>query len=214
MVFCSFYEITDPIIGTRKARMVCWFDGDTVHPRWELRGAGCFSGAMQDCVNEGYNITTGTVSGQFVHLEYGTTCCNSIRHFCDDSSILIGVIRGIATANQGSKVGFANDVNSANHISYAGSDTSLQACCFMLQTSSCTACQFSTVLCVALDTNFHVFKMDLQACQACGFIDSACAAATNSCGLPSAKLMPTFTNVTRNTGAKSSRINYIEAYNT
>jgi len=211
MVFCSVYEITDAICTVRKSHMVCWFSGDTLHNRWTTDCHTLTSTfQMADVICGGFEIVTSTTSTSFGHIHY----CD-IRHYNECSSVFIAVVTNV-TSTADTRVAIAPTENQALTAGFSelGADTT-RNCCFFTLTTFCGVCGTCiTSLCEAIDLCEHTLKIEHNACDVEGSIDTcACVCVTATTNLPNDKLQPEFLTSTRTSAARTGRIRYFEAFN-
>ncbi len=213
MVFESVYEVTDVFTTVRKQRIWCWFDGNAIHARWNNFDAGAGSSAMLDCICGGFRTTTSTTVSQRRGELF-----NSIQHYSETASVAIGVTRNVTGATIQVIAGF-NDGNQSCWFSGSNDnamymdDTGVLCNKTLINSQACAG--FTAVCtCVARDTNFTGWKVEMNACDdELTLCCSACVAATGTIDLPGEALQPAFGVLSRACAARSMDMRYFEAYN-
>lgn len=186
-------------------RVVDNFDGDTLNERWTFADiVGTGSGAMNDAIDGGYRITTGTTGSDFSHIFF-----NNINHYSETGSAIHATVTSTSTTNSEQYVGLHEQNLTTNHrITYSNhsSFTFLQ-----LFTSGTSPTLVDTT--VARDTNPHNIFLELTSTSGIIKIDSVLEAISTT-NLPTNELQPGFLMKTRTGAAKTGDISYLEAYNT
>jgi len=209
MTESSLYEHLFPLTTVMRQRMVENFDGDALDTdRWSLVTNGTSSGAMDDVVDGGYKIQSGTTIGSFGILTF-----NDKRHYSETASIGITVCKIVNNTNVRMRSGLAERHTSAlvhNSVMVLGFGSVTN---FELETRTASS-GASTDTGLAHDSNFHSHKMKAKSASAELTIDGILRA-TRTTLLPVAKMQPVHA-ISNSGGAtnESGSIRYFEAYNT
>jgi len=211
MTFPSVYEVTDVLCTVRKTRMWCWFDGDTLHPRWTTQcDVSTPTFQMVDAIDEGFEILTN------LNGERGIINFCGIRHYCDDSAVMIAVTRRVTTDTQ-TAIGFNEGCSLfTGNCAYAiaTDDTGEAGCNKILATANTAAsCQGSTATCTPRDTCWTTYKICIVDACCVTLAVNGTVEATRTTFLPDVRMQPAFQGRSRAAGTKNSRIRYMEAYN-
>jgi len=186
------------------------FDGDTIClERWNLNNfINTNTFAMSDEVDGGFTIATQATSPSI-----GVICFNNKRTFSPTASTIIYVIKGESTASANMAAGFDNDLQSCTSNDHAWAGFGTDSCCFRLRTSN-TGTITGTSFCVAKDTCYHIYKLNLKACDIDAYFDEACVTATATTNLPNNDQNPVFYSQTVTSAVKTAHILYMEAFGT
>lgn len=211
--FSSLYESFAPLTSVINQHFVEWFSGSALDTnRWTYKDIDSSStvGTISDEINGGYNIQTGTPVGARCSINF-----NNKRQFSPTASEIIGVVKGVSSADQGILLGFINGTDPITEFEQVlcGYDTAVDATKFFIRTGDAST-NSSTSGSVNIDANFHVIKIKCGSSDIKSYIDGVLDV-TKTTNRPTAKLQPTFYAITRiNGSAKNGRIRYVEAYNT
>ena len=206
----SLYEHLFPLTTVMKQRVVDNFDGDTLNERWtfaDISGTG--SEAMRDIVDGGHRVSAGTVAGNQSKIHF-----NGIRQYKHDASICIFVSKASATTGIATISGLSNLFQSGSFLDFAlaGINTALDTVNFLMQTADNTT-NTSQSTSVALDTNFHTYKIECGSANIKLTMDGVLEI-TKTDRRPTLKMEPTLTIKTDATPQKHIDSLYYEAYNT
>ncbi len=109
MTFDSVYQILNPLSVVRKQHFWEWFDGAALDSRWTFYDiVGTNSGAMEDSIDGGYAVTTGTTNN-----DRGGIWFNGINQYAFDGSVFFAVVKNdaIATNTIETVVGLSDDMD-------------------------------------------------------------------------------------------------------
>lgn len=212
MTFSSLYEMFDPLTTVRKQRFWDWFSGDDRKAWWTYNNidSSTDASAMNDTVDGGYALITGTPTGARCALNFGDK-----RQYAHDGSVIIGVISPDTITNSGIAVGLADqeDAVSAGDYAFATFDTAAEATYFYTRTGDGSTSS-NTNTTIAFDTNWHNHKLQLGSSNVIHSIDGT-VEVTKTTNRPDTKLQPTLYAIHRTTGGTiQNNIRYVEAYNT
>ena len=193
-----------------KMHMVENFDGKILCAgRWN---ENCFIGSntfrMSTAIGGGFEIIAASGSPNI-----GVICFNNTRGFCATASTAIFVIKGDSTASANMAAGFDNNLQSCTSNEHAWAGFTTASCNFALRTSN-TGAITNTDLLTAKDTSYHVYKLNLKACDIDAYFDDVCVTATASTNLPNNDQNPVFYSQTVTCATKTGHITYFEAFNT
>lgn len=209
MTFASVYEVLTPISTVRKTKFWDWFDGDAIRNWWLVSFTiSDGSSGMNDVVNEGAFLTTGTTiqSGKF--LEAG-----GVRHYSHTASKFIGIIQAENTTNNETAIGGNTEATGGpnNNFAMVGVFSSISTTDFVILTGGGTVT--GTAATFSLDTNFHTHLLENTSSNNIYFIDGGLEV-TKSTNRPTLKLQSIVWQKTRTSSAKTGNIRYFEAYST
>ena len=206
MTFASVYEILDPLTTVRKQRFWDWFDGNDLRSIWNFTDVvGTGSGAMDDSVGNGYQITTGATDDNESAINF-----NDIRPIDPAGNAYISKQKASRTTNVTIMSGLMDDLSFSNDFSFIGLDTSRDGSNLIILTRS-SGITF-TSLSVALDTNYHTLKGVNNTTDHKAFVDGILEA-TKTTDIPTTKMQPAVVSITRNTTAVDADVLYYEGYN-
>jgi hypothetical protein len=97
----------NPLTTVAKQHLVEWFEGDQLHPRWTVRNViGSGSTTMEDVIDGGFKITTGTGSDNATFIDF-----NGKRQYSHNSSVCIAVCRDANPSTSGGfRAGFVGGI--------------------------------------------------------------------------------------------------------
>lgn len=206
MTFNSVYEILDPISTIRKQRFWDWFDGDDLRSFWTKRnnqGTGTF--AMQDAIDAGFRITTGSSNGDQSRIDF-----NNIRHYNHNGAVCVFVCRSENTNRSQLNCGFVGVVDLFPvEMVFMGNDHFDSF--YRLITGD--GVQNNTDTDVATDALFHSHRIEVDGTDATLFIDGVLKV-TKQANIPDVKMQPILRIRVSQNGPKFTEIRYFEAYNT
>ena len=207
--FCSMYESHSALTTINKQHMVEWFSGSVLNSRWTQSDVvGCGTFAMVDTVCEGFSIKNGACTGDQSALTF-----NDKRQYAHDGSVLIAIVKRITDATANHNVGLAGGICKQvpnNSMTYRDA-TSI--CFKSLQVRNTSGTQATTASDVAVDTAWTGIKLEAD-CTNNILSLAGVVKVTSSTNISSAKMQPFSTIVSTGSGAKETRIKYMEAYNT
>jgi len=208
--FDSYYQHRSPFTILQKQHFWEFFSGKQLSSIWtQETGVGSPTYAMDDSVDGGFSITTGTSNG-----DHGMITFNNKRQYNFDGSVIIGVIKIDTTSNGVCRIGLTD-----NTLSFAGADDwinigihATQSSDFFIRTSDGSS-QTTTSLGTVLNTNWNTFKAELTPSNALGVFNGVLGG-THTTNLPAIKLQPQFNALTDTTATRKASARYLEAYNT
>jgi len=199
----SIYELLNPLGTVAGQSIVSRFTGDSLESRWNYTDiVGTGSGAMEDAVNEGYQITTGATDDDESGINF-----NDIRPFSNTSSFMIASVKRDATARL--RVGFSENTDMSNSfvlIENDFDDTNYQI------VSDDGTTESTTNGLTSVDTSWHTHKLRVFSTSLTLHIDGSFEAVKTS-NLPDFRQQPFFSVKARSAGAKTGNIRYLEAVN-
>jgi hypothetical protein len=192
-----------------KQHFIEWFSGKQLPSYWtttNISGTNTF--AMDDAVDGGFKITTGTGGDN-----RGTIKFNGKRQYSNTASVCISVFKRV-TGDTRTWSGFTTAtgdqaVNSGKLASIT--DESSQT--YKRAISSDGSALSGIVTTIPTDTSYHSAKVEMRTSDFQATIDGSLQV-TKSTNLPTAKLEPVFGNWNIASGAKVGHITYMECYNT
>ncbi len=217
------YESRTAFTTVQKAHIVEWFSGvgtaSVPNVNWVFQNiVGSGSGAMVNAICGGYRLTTGATSGNRASLHYGA---NNPAHFSCSGAVVIAITERIT----GTTAGMANGLTDQTAADFAATccdsllavknDTNGTAFVALTVNDGCAGVHHVDTS-TASHTNRFSSKLELNACCATLILCGGCVDSTQACGglLPTAAMQPFFYSRTFASGARESRIHYMEAYNT
>ena len=205
MSFQSVHDLLTPPAVIRKTKFWDWFDGDSLKSWWTLtHKAGSGSGAMNDAVDGGYRITTGSTSSDNSIIDF-----NSINHYASNASMFIGVFAPVESTSRLTHVGM-DDSNSFGEYSFIENDTS-DTFIGLKTRDGVTTTQIDST--VAIDEVYHNHRIVLGSASHNLFMDGTLEVAKTT-NLPTADLQPAFRIFTRTSASRSIDCLRCEVYNT
>ncbi len=209
--FASMYESRSALCVVQKQHFVCWFSGsgagcNVPHAYWSfshLVGSGG-TAIMLDEIDGGFEINAPTGANNLPLIKQGC-----VGQYNCNGAISISVWKGSKiTSGSSTHSGFQLDCNT--NAAFGSIAPTLDAVNFAIRNINCT-----TTSCVALDTNYHVHKVEVRACDMLYYVDSCCVSATHTGTLPTAPMQVAFWQQSHCCGgATQGNIRYTEAYNT
>ena len=182
-------------------RAVDNFDGDTLNERWTITDIGTGSGGMNDVVDGGYSMTTGTTSADARTLDF-----NDIRQYDFDACVFTAIVSQESTASIHTSYGVSGGSGSMT-----GSHRSLSNTNFRFLTyDGITANVVYTS--VAADTSWHKHVGIQQASSGVYFLDDVLEVISTS-NMPTAKMQPLLDVKTATSAAKTMNVRFYEVYN-
>lgn len=203
----SVYELFNKLTTIAKQHVWEWFSGSVLHNKWttnNVQGTNTFQ--MADVINGGFEIITGTTSG-----DHGSITFNDKRQYAFDASIIIFVMQQITAASYRCQAGFSDSNNlisgDSAYIDNNTDFTNYRLLTFRLGGGTATNTD------IVQDLLVHSFKVETKVSSVEGSMDGVLKA-TNTTNLPAVKMQPAFEEKTLTTAAKTGRIRYLEARNT
>ena len=228
MTFNSVYEITNNLSTIAGQHFIECFTGSSLDSkRWGVREAGSSSTfGMDDSVNGGFKISNVAESNNQVAIGFcadgSSAVINSVRPFNHAGCEAILVMKFDSTSGNydfaGAGGGFSKNVN----LSAGGSDCCLvnvnayEGQYYALRTSDSSgsqSCGSACVSSVALDANYHVFKLRCGGGTTSEWVDGILGA-TNSDRQPTEQMGMNFSSSGDNSNTTFLNIAYCEAWNT
>lgn len=212
MVEASLYEHLNPLTTVARQRVVENFSGDTLcTDRWTTC---CITGAnthrIADVINGGYEMVTSTTIFSNMKIDF-----NDIRQYSETDSKLIIVLQRITCSIQNNPaIGFIV----CNHMYTGGAEGLGMRVCNAntdYQATASTGCggRAFTATCICIDVIDHTWVIDTNACNFT-LSDGGSLVATVSCCLPNENMQPYFGMFAGSAASVTTRIKYLEAYNT
>ena len=161
MTYGSFYEITNPLSTVAKQHMTEWFSSKDEPTRWNITTANSGSSEMEDGIDGGLKMETGTTNASYVQMDF-----NNKRPFSRDGCNVVWIFRSNvpsnATAGTGWNqlgIGSANGNSGSIFFVTAGVHSSSTAHQFSLRTMRSES--FSTVdTTMANNDDWHTVKVN------------------------------------------------------
>ena len=206
-LFDSLYQTHDLISVVSKQRMVEYFSGSAINAdRWtstNVTGTGSF--AMDDSINGGFVITSGSSSGDRQQINF-----NDKRQYNNEGSSIIGIIERVDNAQV--KFGLFNQGTTDNNINRAFVENGATQTYYRLGTADGSS-QTMTDTDVGVDTTKRIINIVLTDENCKLYIDGTLKA-TSTSNLPADKLQPVFQNRALTNAAVTGKIQYCEVHNT
>jgi hypothetical protein len=208
MTFSSFYEMSNPLTTVRKQHFWDWFSGDSVNSRWTLVAVNSGTGAMQDTVDGGFILTTGTTIGNTAYIHFADK-----KQYAHDGSVFIGVIKcASAGADEIPRIGIADHPDLNTSYTICGINDTGGAGFYDLRTRDGSTAS-STNSTLADDASWHVHKVVTTSSDVTYTIDGV-DSVDKTTNRNNIRGEPVITAHTRTSGAKTIEVRYLEAYNT
>jgi len=206
--FDSVYSMFDNVECIRKQRFWCWFDGACLDSRWtenDVQGTGIFK--MVPIVDRGFEVDSGSTNDDTSEIDF-----NGIEQFDDSASVLIGLFKRTSTFS-GVAMGMQDGTNLGGTVDkmVMRDDTDDS---FKEAITNDGTCETQTSTGVALDNNYHTYKIEATSSSTLNTVDGILRATITATIPNSGKLSPAWLVVTRTTSAKFGEIRFMEAYNT
>lgn len=201
----SMRETLEPAETPMFQHFVEWFSGDSLDSIWSIRDIGGGSNAMNDAVNGGFKLTTGTSTNNHSTLHF-----NDISHYSHNSSVWIAVVTRDA-ADTWINCGLTEQFNvpSDTHINYDNDSTQS----FIRLQTGLNNANTNIITSVATGAERRKIRLELRASSGLMWIDDALAGISTT-NLPDV-VQQTFLKVaTRAAAAKDALLHYMECYNT
>jgi len=209
--YSSVYELFEPLTSVRKSHFWEWFDGDDRDTtRWtstNFGGTNTFQ--MSDGIDQGFEIVTQASTNARGQIDF-----NGIRHYDESASELIFVMQRVST-NCAVHCGFlqSNELFNSGDDSASWQESTANTYKNVYSTDGSTAS--TTNSSVAIDTNFHVYKLVMNCpTNIQGYIDGVLEV-TKTTNLPNVgRNEPAFLVKTLSASSGTGRIRFLEGYNT
>ena len=204
MTFDSVYEMTTPLKEVRRQHFWEYFSGkDIDNQRWNWTEASGTRSASGMELGGYYVTTSGSNSGYYGQLKF-----NGKYMFDAESSGFVAVTRAHSVASTGYYIGLHED-------SYFAVENGANETYFRASTRNNLVGTTAVATTVALDTNWHSFKMTTNGTSAPMIIDGVLAS-TSTGTLPSdgaGHLEPWWQVYTTGGTSKTCSIRYLECFN-
>jgi len=207
MSFQSVHDLLTPPGVVRKQKFWDWFSGDSLKSYWTFAnesGSGG-SGAMQDAVNGGYQITTDTSSNDYSGISFS----NIANHYSATASSFIAVANRDSTLSRY----WAGLMETKNGVGDYYICDNVSANTFYILKTSDGGTNTDTNTSVAVDTTVRKSQGISNNSSIALWLDDVLEA-INTANLPTTALQPNYVVMTNTTAAKTGSIRYFEAYNT
>jgi len=185
-------------------RVVDNFDGDSLNERWTLTDStGTGSGAMNDAVDGGYRLTSGTGFFDTIRIDF-----NNIAHYEETGCVFIGILNIDSTTSNTQSAGLADTGPASPHRALyknASGSTFLQ-----LETNGGSTTTGDSS--IAIDTATHKAQIDMRSASALLTIDDSLEI-VNTANLPTQPMQPTLVMLGQAGSAKTGNYNYCEVFN-
>jgi len=201
----SVFELTEPFGFDRKQRFWDYFDGSSLKSFWTQTddiGSGAF--AMSDSINGGFQITSGSTSGDRSSIH------TDINHYSHLGSIIIGIVKSDSTTSRANYLSLAStsvlgqprivfvDDTADSFIRLNASDGSSSS------TNTTISSDSTNTFLVKIETNFVTAKLWMD-----GNLE-----AIHTANLPDGDLQPAYAHGAKSNNARTGHIRYMECWNT
>lgn len=203
----DIYERLSATTQLLNQRLVETFHGKNIQPdRWTIdNDSGTGAATMTDAVDAGLKIASEAVNNADTTINF-----NNIRQY--DSQDLVEIFvskRETVSTNLWHGINNASTWGSTANMSVMVNDT--DDTYFTVRTDDgSTGSESATDL--AIDTDWHVFKLDTDASNNYWYIDGVLKV-TKTTNLPTGKTQPAFRTFSRAIGASSGSVRYLEIWN-
>ena len=206
MTELSLYEQRNPLTTISGQWFFDMFQGDDVDTdRWTEGVTGSPTTGMADSINGGYFITSPTSSDE------GTLSFNnSARHYSNDSSVFLSYTKINNITSQRHDQGFVENIALSASYAYLSGDTAVDATNWEISTDD--GATASALDSVAMDTDFHLHRLDLGASNVLHSMDGILHG-TKTTNLPDAKQQPRFFHKARSASSRTFTTRYVECIN-
>jgi hypothetical protein len=209
----STYEQINPLTTVNKQHFVEWFSGKQLPSYWtetDIGGGGTV--AMNDAVDGGLTLTSGTSIGDTVHITF-----NNKRQYDDDNCIMVAVCNA-ETSNSNLGVGFdsdtAKDYNGTGSFSFSILEWRVALTNLSLKTADGTT-PSRTASDIPFDTNVYRSVKITNTASNCNLTLDGVSKVDRTSLLPTTNMQPRFSSqLATNTGAQIAHIRFMECYNT
>ncbi len=208
--FPSVYELFNPLITISKQHFWDWFDGNDVSNRWTKQtSVGSPTFTISDSIDGGFELTNPSSANS-----QGSINFNDKRPFDPVACEIIFVLKSSSTSVFTDCIaGFQNTLISPNNAAFAGFNTDQSTTNFMLHTGD-NSTNSSTTTSVTGDTSFHSYKIECGSVNITLTMDGVLEI-TKTTNRPTLKMQSFIENQAfNNTGARTTSVRYIEAFNT
>ena len=118
MTYGSVYEITNPLTTVAGQRFIDYFSGKTLNPIWNNTNTNSGSTAIDDNIDGGIKLQTGTTNASYVMLDFGSSASTGKRQFNRAGCSIVWAFKGNIPANANAGwiqlgVGYDNGNNGA-----------------------------------------------------------------------------------------------------
>jgi len=205
MSFQSVHDMLTPPGIVRKTKFWDFFDGDSLRSWWTLTDStGTGSGAMNDAIDGGYRLTSGTGFFDLIRIDF-----NNISHYEETGCVFIGILNIDSITSNTQSAGLADTGPASPHRALyknASGSTFLQ-----LETNGGSTTTGDSS--IAIDTVTHKAQINMRSASALLTIDDLLEV-VNTANLPTQPMQPTLVMLGQAGSAKTGNYNYCEAYNT
>ena len=200
----SLIENQQSLAAPINQHFVEWFSGDALDSIWTQTFVGSGSVAMDDVINGGVKLQTGSATNDVTVIEF-----EDVNHYSATGSVFITNVKTSNLTSNDVDFGFSQRAGS-NHrmfIRYRQSTSTTE-----LVTKDGTTINLQD-LSDTPDTNWHNWKIQCHSTFGSATKDGDLIGITTS-NLPTQKMSLIFATKTYTTAAKDMSIRYCEAYNT
>jgi hypothetical protein len=209
--FDSYYQHRSPFSILQKQHFWEFFSGKQLSSIWQVQNVGTGTVGMDDVIDGGYKITTGSANNDLYWLTF-----NSKRQYNFDGCVCIRTFKLNSTSNAEFSMGLGNSnatpatgANQNNSIfSYYHAGQSITK----LGTGDATTVSYSDGT-TPRDTNWHTLKTEVTPANALLFGDNGLEV-TKTTNLPTTALQPRIWLRTAEASTKNGNLRYYEVYNT
>ncbi len=203
----SIIEARQPFGSPINQHFVEWFSGDALDSIWtqtDEQGINTF--AMDDIIDGGFKITTGTTSSDRGHINF-----NAIQHYSNTGLRSYCVSKLSHTTSINSDTLMADTLSFGNHIDYGNHNSASSANWRLLSRDG--AAQSTVTSSIVVDTNWHNHSVQLDSTMVKSYLDGDfLLVKTNN--LPTAGLSPVLRIETNTSASRERSFSYFEVYNT
>ena len=203
--YSSFYELlhgAESIPHT--SHLVEHFSGDALDAKWTETNTGSGTNTINDAIDGGLIMTTGATTNNNNIINF-----NNIKQYDPTNSIVVGVIKNVASLSRLQQFGLHDSTSFENFI-LMFNDTDLTY--YGINSTKNNDPTTSIESTLPIDELWHIHKFDLSLSNAELLIDNTLEV-TKTENLPTTKQQPINRILTRTTSAKSVNIRYMECYN-
>lgn len=208
MTFESVHDIFVPSgqqWGTRKWN---WFSGGALKSTWATTITGSGTITMNDAVDGGVLLTTGTTNNNYSQMDF-----NDVTHYSNTGSVCISLTKINSTTNRAIKVGLTEQVANSNNTRIIYNDTTSGATHKNLVTTLNTA-GTTVASSILINENVILSKVELKTSVGYLWLDGLIEGVSTS-NLPDVPLQPHCRfEIKATESAKTAKCFYMEAYNT
>lgn len=208
-LFGSLYESFQALTSIQVSHFVEWFSGDDISTIWTKRDiAGTNTFAMDDSIDGGFSITTGTTNNDIGQIDF-----NAMRHYDLADFVLLVIANATSATSRVLKweIGDASGTQEDPSNAVRFNDDTRGS--FIAFTTRASATQTATDTDISSGgTTAAIYKIEANGTNAKGTIDGVLKV-TNTTNLPTGKGQPSLKGRTLTTAAKTFQFRYLECYN-